>query len=225
MAEKQQQFRYRNLINKDDWDLLVDVYVNFLGSAYLEGKSGFVLNKSHELINELTESLTGLAERLKRNIPGDVNIPLDVFDVNGGLSVCFDESALVECVQTFCVNNRVDYTQAVNYHKTARSAEQGRVYRLLREGLIVQRMDYSKLLIALGRCGAENSSFLNNTGDGRSECVSYSSTFLDYWSLSMVLQKLDASVTSKLLGNHQLIFDILGPMPQSSGVMLSFYVV
>lgn len=219
-----EQFKYRDLITDSDWELLVSIFVTFIGSSYLEGKSGFVIHKSHELIQELTTSITELAARLKINLPEGVNIPLDAFPVDGGLVVAFDERVLTECAQSFCVQRGIDAQQAINYHKKARSAEQARVYTLLKDAIVKDRLGCSRMILAFGRIGATETSFVSKTPDGNSERLMYDSTFLDCWSLSMVLEKLDSKVTRKVVGQNQFVFDILGIMPQSNGVMLNFYV-
>lgn len=219
-----EQFKYKDLITDSDWELLVGIFVSFIGSAYLEGKSGFVIHKSHEMVEELTESIIGLAERLKVNLPEGVNIPLDAFVVDGGLTVAFDERALTECAQSFCVARGIDAQQAINYHKKARSAEQARVYTLLKDAIVQDRLGCSRMIMAFGNIGATETSFVSKAQDGTNERIVYDSTFLDYWSLSMVLEKLDSKVTRKVVGQNQFVFDILGIMPQGNGVMLNFYV-
>ena len=219
-----ENFSYKDYISEEDWELLVSVFVNFIGRNYLLGKSGFTIHQSHELINELTESITSLAERVKTNLPEGRNVPIDAFVMAGSLSVAFDEIVLRECCKDFCISSGIDYKQALNYHKTARSKEQARVYGLLKDHIVKEKVGCTVTLVALGRPGSKEASFLNKSADGSSERTCYASTFLDYWSLSMVLTKLDANVTRKVVGRHQLVFDILGVMPQGSGVLLNFYV-
>ena len=219
-----EQFKYRELFTESDWELLVAVFTNFIGSAYLEGKSGFVLHKSNEFVTDVTKSVTELAERLKVNLPEGVNIPLDAFVVDGGLSVAFDEKVLTECAQHFCVANGVDYKQAINYHFFFNDTATTEIYTLLKDALLKDRLSCSRMMLAMGRIGSTEASFVSKNSEGVSEKVSYDSTFLDYWSLSMVLQKLDSNVTRKVVGQNQFVFDILGIMPQNNGVMMNFYV-
>ena len=200
-----EQFKYKDIIKSEDWDLLTGVFVDFIGSKYLEGKSGFALAKSHELISEVTASVTSLAERLKVNLPEGVNIPLDAFVVDGGLVVAFEERVLNEVAQQFCIANGIDFQQAVNYHKKARSTEQARVYTLLKDAVVRDKLACSVMMVSLGRIGAKETAFVSKTGEG-SEKLCYNSTFLDFWSLAMVLQKLDSKVTSKVVGHNQLVF-------------------
>ena len=216
-------FHYRELITEEDWELLVGVFTNFIGSEYLEGKSGFLVHKSNEFVEDVSKNIIALAERMKVNLPEGANIPLDAFMIDGGLSVAFDERVLTECVQAFCVANGVDYKQAINYHKKARSEEQARVYALLKNALLEDKLSCSRMMLALGRVGAKETSIISQNAEGVNEKVAYDSTFLDYWSLSMVLEKLD-KITRKVVGQNQFVFDILGIMPQNSGVMLNFYV-
>ena len=214
-------FHYRELITEEDWELLVGVFTNFIGSEYLEGKSGFLVHKSNEFVEDVSKNIIALAEKV--NLPEGANIPLDAFMIDGGLSVAFDERVLTECVQAFCVANGVDYKQAINYHKKARSEEQARVYALLKNALLEDKLSCSRMMLALGRVGAKETSIISQNAEGVNEKVAYDSTFLDYWSLSMVLEKLD-KITRKVVGQNQFVFDILGIMPQNSGVMLNFYV-
>ena len=45
-----EQFKYKDLITESDWELLMTIFTNFIGASYLEGKSGFVLDKSNEFV-------------------------------------------------------------------------------------------------------------------------------------------------------------------------------
>jgi hypothetical protein len=219
-----EQFKYKDLITESDWELLMTIFTNFIGASYLEGKSGFVLDKSNEFVEDLTKNITELAERLKVNLPEGQNVPLDAFPIDGGLSVALDERVLTECAQYFCILNGIDGKQAVNYHKKARSEEQARVYSLFKDALLKDRLACSRMMLALGRTGKTETSFISKNAEGNCERLMYDSTFLDYWSLSMVIEKLDSKVTRKVVGQNQFVFDILGIMPQGNGVMLNFYV-
>lgn len=219
-----ENFQYKDLITENDWELLIGTFVNYIGVDYVRGRSGFVKHSSYELIDPLKQNLSALAERVRVNVPEAVNVPIDVFEVDGGLSVAFDEKVLTECARDFCIANGIDFKQAVNYHKKARSEEQARVYALLKHGLMEKKLEYNKMLLALGRVESKEASFINKLDDGSFQRVAYDSTYLDYWSLSAVIERLDGKIVRKLVGQNQLVFDILGIMPQGSGVMLNFYI-